>query len=81
MTAKQIGEQSAFPIAATHSPITGQIWEESSSGLTKRELFAAILGAGYAAFGDSKACINDEELPKRTVELADALLAELAKPQ
>ena len=49
-----------------------------SFGLTKRELFAAMAMQGFCARGP----VSHIDLTARTaVDVADALLAELAKPQ
>lgn len=52
--------------------------EPSLMGLTKREMFASAILAGIAASGPGKQWTN-EDLARDAVQLADALIAELAK--
>lgn len=56
------------------SPVTS-VWSEG--GLTKRELFAAMAMQGYLSDRNGGHPIN--EVPKWSIEVADALIAELAK--
>jgi len=68
MTAKENGELAAFSAANER---------DYAPGLTKRELIAAMAMQGFAAApGDS--CPND--VAAASVEWADRLLVELAKP-
>ena len=62
----------AFPALATT--------RDQYIGLTKRELFAAILGAGLLA-GDVEVKFPTNDIVHIATETADALLAELDKPQ
>ena len=64
-------DDSAFPINDNGEPI--------ADGLTKREYFAAMAMQGLCSFGDGNSFIRDEMIPKKAVELADALIAELNK--
>lgn len=66
MTAKELGEQSAFPA------LGGLVC------LTKRELFAAMAMQGAIA-GSQGFLISKAEFAQIGVQQADALLAELAK--
>lgn len=70
MNAKQNGATPAHP-----APVTAGGWG-NGSGLTKREAFAMAAMQGYAA---SRPSMLQGELAMRSVSLADALLAELAK--
>ena len=67
------------PVFPSHKP--GYGGGEYHLGLTKRELFAAMAMQGQltsAADCDDSSC---EGIAKWAVNYADALLAELAKPQ
>lgn len=90
MTAKELGEEPAYPIvASTGDPRDGVYCR---NGLTKREEFAKAMLAGIASNEDNPTCPasriiefekwRDEILSTDAmyaVRLADALLAELAK--
>ena len=78
----QGGAELAFPFVET-----GAMQGESINlGLTKRELFAAMAMQGMLAQVDSKSSPSTwdsapEGAARASVRCADALLAELAKPQ
>lgn len=63
----------AFPVSNRRDVPT-----ETSVGLTKRELFAAMFGAGLCANPESPVA-ND--IVVESVKLADRLIAELNKEQ
>lgn len=68
------GNEPAYPMTED-SPRTGpRTWY----GLTKRELFAAMAMQGVVSADDENNIVA-ERAAKWSVELADALLAELAK--
>lgn len=67
MNLKANGEPLAFP---TGCP--------ADRGLTKREYFAAVALQGFIADGAASA-VDSEWVATRSVEFADALIAELAK--
>ena len=66
-------DEPAFP-AKGHS---GRLY----GGVTKRELFAAILGAGCCALGGEQFIDDEQRLAQTAISQADALLAELDKPR
>lgn len=83
----EMGKQSAFPVVRDQnlcesSDDYGSIF--SSEGLTKRELFAAMAMQGFLAVAASgKDLLKGREhmrIEEAAVYMADALLAELEKP-
>lgn len=74
MDAKFLGGQYANPI-----PADG-VFDSDSAGLTKREMLAAMAMQGVMFHADFANC-GPEPVAAAAVELADALLAELAKEQ
>ena len=74
------GSESAFPgqeLDGGGMPRTAMQW-----GLTKREEFAKAAMQGMMAYCGSYGMTNGpEEVAARAVQVADALLAELAKEQ
>jgi hypothetical protein len=71
---KENGEQGAFATASPSARGSSSIYQE---GLTKREYFASKVMQGLCS--DPNMAIED--IPKVSVELADALLKELEKTQ
>ena len=71
LSPQQNGEQSAYPASLDDSQYYG---------LTKREHMATTLGAGMLANSEYYFPKADD-MPKQACAAADALLAELAKPQ
>ena len=63
------GNSTAFPVPGY----------EGDSGLTKRELFAAMMMQGILA--DANDCSSDTVIAVAAVKIADALIAELSKAQ
>lgn len=66
-------------------PCDDAAWAAEEMGLTKRELFAAMFASNLAAAamhvkGDQVVSVNPDVIAAESVEYADALLAELAKP-
>jgi hypothetical protein len=60
-------------------PIVGIAFDDNHKGLTKREYFAAMAMQGLLARHNY---LSDEDVVSRNaVDYADALLAELEKPQ
>lgn len=68
--------EAAFPIPVVEGPGN---FVEAQFGLTKRELFAAMVMMGMCASESEASYWIDEQLAKRAVKRADALLAELSK--
>jgi hypothetical protein len=70
------GTDMAFPVPMTESPNNS-----AQFGLTKREYFAALAMQGHLACSErTLGGFNDmETLSRECVDVADALLAELAK--
>lgn len=68
-------EELAFPFVET-AAMQG---ESINFGLTKRELFAAMVMQGFAANPSCSA--NGERHVAEAIQLADALLAALAQPK
>ena len=89
MDAKELGNQPAAPVqgqpfrddnGAPRDPY-GYGWSvDPHPGLTKRELFAAMAMQGLCA-DTGTAGMKLDALTAQSVELADSLLAELAKEQ
>ena len=80
MTSQQkAGSEPAYPVTAEHERnVLADGW--GSLGLTKRELFAAILAQGIMANPDGSMVTWDEEkVAFAAVQHADALIAELEK--
>lgn len=73
-TAQELGRE---PIAYTRHTTRGELGSHTygSVGLTKRELFAAMLAQGMAASG------NRNHMADSAVQEADRLLEELVKEQ
>ena len=54
---------------------------EGSDGMTLRDWFAGGIAAGMAAYsGTEGACFGPGDIATRAFEIADAMLAERAKP-
>lgn len=74
MTAKQLGESLAFPLAESIDQYA------KADGMTKREYAAVAAMQGYlATWGES--AVHEFDVASKAVKCADALLAELAKEQ
>lgn len=85
MDAKELGDQPAYAGAVDHVLIPSdgsraQKIEYRTTGLTKRELFAAMALQGLLAGGASSDS-STLTIVAASAALADALLAELAKDQ
>lgn len=75
---RHVGARSAFPLPADIAQeSTGGLSSAAASGLTKRELFAAMAMQGL--FSDNDCNWNHDRRAAEAVEAADALLRELAK--
>jgi hypothetical protein len=72
-SSNEIGSQQAFPHSLTKRDAWGNLAVEATRGLTKRELFAVLCMQGAIA-GDIS---GDDEMARRSVSRADALLAAL----
>lgn len=59
----------------------GSIEALTQGGLTKRELIAAMAMQGMCANPDPQTAEGNPHIPRWAVNMADALLAELAKPR
>lgn len=70
------GGDSAFPIVV-HLAMDGRV---EAGGLTKRELFAAMIMQGSVA-AESDLEMSHSDMASDCVRMADALLSELAKAQ
>ena len=68
MNALKLGHQTAYPTGADGDP-----------GLTKREAFAMAAMQALVTSNDEGAGDRLTEIPEYAVQIADALLAELAK--
>lgn len=83
MTGKELGQQPASPQVPFYHPDQGTQVVGSffgfMDGLTKREAFAMAIMQGMAAKGGQD-CTAEGSV-RDAVDLADALLAELAKEQ
>jgi len=66
-----IANEPAYP---TRPEFLGGDWRH---GLTKREYFAAKAMAGLLASPDCSASAEDEQIVRASVDIADALIAEL----
>lgn len=77
MDAKELGQQ---PVTAHVAQLPKSYEVQQHTGLTKRELFAAMAMQGLCA-DTGTAGMKLETLTEQAVELADYLLAELAKEQ
>ena len=71
------GDLSAYPRSAISLP-DGPIYDRGEDGLTKREYFAGLAMQGVMAWDASG---TEADAAHYAVGYADALLAELAKPQ
>lgn len=77
-------EQPIYPIiieqaTSRYATVPDTILECKSSGLTKREYFAAMAMQGYlASYGPTEPA-NSQHVAEKAVECADALLTELEK--
>lgn len=77
MDAKKLGQQ---PVTAHIAQLPASYEVQQHSGLTKRELFAAMAMQGLCV-DTGTAGMKLDALAAQSVELADSLLAELAKEQ
>lgn len=79
MDAKELGQQLAYPMSEQdHRDFAETGW--GGAGLTKRELFAAMAMQGKVAWsGQESEKWTCEQIAKKCVKMADAILAELAK--
>lgn len=77
MDAKKLGQQ---PVTAHIAQLPASYEVQQHSGLTKRELFAAMAMQGLCA-DTGTAGMKLDALAAQSVELADSLLAEPAKEQ
>lgn len=73
------GNEPAYPVEAQKIQPNGEWSEPDHYGMTKREVFAAMAMQGLAADGSELTATAVKWHAEKAVELADALLAELAK--
>ncbi len=79
MDAKKLGQQ---PVTAHIAQMPASYEVLQHSGLTKRELFAAMAMQGLCADPTAADLYSDmQNMAANAVEIADAFLAELAKEQ
>lgn len=82
MDARELGQQPAHAVNGYTVDASGAFCGEivRAPGLTKREMLAAMAMQGVMYHADFANC-GPEPVAAAAVELADALLAELAKDQ
>jgi hypothetical protein len=74
MNAKELGNQSVGMVVMFEGI------EQRNEGMKKREAFAMAAMQGWlASFAGCEQRANEKEIAKRSLQFADALLAELAK--
>ena len=74
-------DQSAFPVADTINPMTGERCDPLNGGLSKREYFAAMAMQGLVLSNPSQIDTTHIELvAQQAVQYSDALLSELSNP-
>lgn len=75
---KTNGNDTAFPVDGEYA---GEALLKGTSGLSKREIFAAIAMQGLLANQSTGRFIDPQRVPNMAVQQADALIEELNKEQ
>lgn len=73
--------QPAFPVLELKQLGDKMLLDCAAAGLSKREYFAGLAMQGLVSNPDIKFSSTAENFAKYSVEIADALLAELSKTQ